>query len=62
MDEQGAADIAVGDAAGITPVRMEGEAGERYLSIASEAMWANVRGNIGDEMTEELRGLIYNAD
>ena len=62
MDAQGASDIAAGDAAGITAVTMEGEAGERYLSIAFEAMWENVRTNIGDETTEELRGLIYNAD
>lgn len=62
MDAQGQADIAVGDTAGIKAVNMTGEAGERYLSIAFEAMWSNVRGNIGDEMTEELRGLIYKAD
>ncbi|MFN3143978.1 MAG: TRAP transporter substrate-binding protein DctP [Paracoccaceae bacterium] len=62
MDEQGAADIAAGDAAGITPVRMEGEAGEKYLSIAFEAMWNNVRGNIGDDTANELRSLIYKSD
>ncbi len=62
MDTQGAADVAAGDAAGISAVRMEGAAGDRYLSTAFEAMWANVRGNIGDEMTEELRALIYDAD
>lgn len=62
MDRQGEADIAAGDEAGITAVRMEGEVGEAYLSVASEAMWENIRGNIGDETTEELRALIYKAD
>lgn len=62
MDRQAAADIAAGDEAGITAVRMEGEAGAAYLSVASEAMWKNIRGNIGDETTDELRALIYKAD
>lgn len=62
MDRQGAADLEAGDAAGITAVRMEGEAAQRYLSVAFDAMWENVRGNIGDETTNELRALIYQAD
>lgn len=62
MNDAGRSDIAAGNAAGIEAITLEGEAGERYLSIAFEAMWANVRGNVGDETTEELRALIYRAD
>lgn len=62
MNRMGEADLAAGDAAGIEVVRMEGEAADRYLSIAFEAMWDNVRTNVGDEVTDELRALIYHAD
>lgn len=62
MDEQGASDVAVGDAAGIKPIRMEGAAGQKYLSTAFEAMWGNVRKNVGDQTADELRALIYKAD
>lgn len=62
MDAQGAADVAVGDGAGVKAIRMEGAAGQKYLSTAFEAMWNNVRGNIGDAATDELRALIYKAD
>ncbi len=59
MNVMGAADVAAADGAGVQAVVMEGDAGDRYLATAFEAMWDNVRGNIGDETTEELRGLIY---
>ncbi|WP_114965679.1 TRAP transporter substrate-binding protein DctP [Alkalilacustris brevis] len=62
MNEMGEADVAAADAAGVQAVRMEGEAADRYLSVAFEAMWDNVRGNVGDETTEEMRALIYRAD
>jgi TRAP-type transport system periplasmic protein len=62
MNVMGDADRAAGDAAGLETIRMEGEAAARYLSIASEAMWDNVRVNVGDEVTDELRTLIYRAD
>ena len=59
MHEQGEMDIAAGDRTGITAVTMEGEAAERYLSIAFDAMWDTVRGNLGDETTDGLRAMIY---
>jgi TRAP-type C4-dicarboxylate transport system substrate-binding protein len=62
MHEQALADVAAGDRAGITAVRMEGEAAERYLSIASEAMWENVSRNLDAETTEVLRALIYRSN
>ncbi len=62
MNSAGVADIAAADAAGVEAISLEGDAGARYLSIAFEAMWDNVRGNVGDETTEELRALIYRAD
>jgi hypothetical protein len=54
-------DIAAADAAGISAVRMEGDAANSYLATAFEAMWANVLTNIGPETTEELRALIYRS-
>ena len=62
MNRMRAADVAAADASGVEALLMEGEAGQRYLSIAFEAMWDNVRGNIGEEMTEELRGFIYDPN
>jgi TRAP-type C4-dicarboxylate transport system substrate-binding protein len=59
MNVMGEADIAAGDAAGIQPIRMEGDAAARYLSTAFDAMWGNVGRNVGDEITEQLRGMIY---
>jgi len=61
MRRQEQMDIAAGDAAGIQVIRMEGDAANHYLSRAFDAMWNNVRGNIGDETTEELRALIYRS-
>jgi TRAP-type transport system periplasmic protein len=61
MRRQEVLDIAAGDAAGIQAVRMEGDAATQYLSTAFEAMWGNVRTNIGEETTEELRALLYRS-
>lgn len=61
MEEMGERDLAAGDEAGVEAVVMEGDAAERYLSIGFEAMWENVRSNVGDEITEQLRELMYRA-
>jgi len=61
MTRQEQSDIAAADAAGISAVRMEGDAANSYLATAFEAMWANVQTNIGTETTEELRALIYRS-
>jgi len=62
MNMMGEADMAAADAAGVQAVRMEGDAAASYLSIAFDAMWDSVRGNVGDDVTDELRGMIYKAD
>lgn len=62
MDEMGEADLAAGDAAGVQAIRMEGEAASQYLSRAFDAMWNNVRTNVGDDITAELWELIYRTD
>lgn len=59
MHEQEELDRKAGDEAGVQAIVMEGEAGDRYLSGAFEAMWDNVRSNVGDETTEVLRGYLY---
>lgn len=62
MITMGEADLAAADAAGIQAIRMEGEAAERYLATAFDAMWNNVSRNVGEEITDELRSMIYRAD
>lgn len=62
MNTMGEADLAAADAAGIQAIRMEGEAAERYLATAFDAMWNNVSRNVGEEITDELRSMIYRAD
>lgn len=62
MNQQEQADIAAADAAGVQAITMEGEAETAYLSTAFEAMWNNVRSNVGDETTQELRDLIYRPE
>jgi TRAP-type C4-dicarboxylate transport system substrate-binding protein len=62
MNEAGEADTAAAMAAGVELIELEGDAADKYLSTAFEAMWDNVRTNVGDETTEELRALIYKAD
>lgn len=61
MRNQEQSDIAAADAAGITAVRMEGDAANQYLATAFEAMWANVETNIGADTTAELRELLYRS-
>jgi TRAP-type C4-dicarboxylate transport system substrate-binding protein len=48
-------DIAAADAAGVEAVTLEGADGEKYLSIASEAMWGRVKEKVGDEEVARLR-------
>lgn len=62
MNTMGEADLAAADAAGVQAIRMEGEAAERYLATAFDAMWNNVSRNVGEEITDELRSMIYRAD
>lgn len=62
MYTMGEADLAAADAAGVQAIRMEGEAAERYLATAFDAMWNNVSRNVGEEITDELRSMIYRAD
>jgi TRAP-type transport system periplasmic protein len=59
MHEQEQLDRQAADEAGVETIIMEGEAGAIYLSRAFEAMWDNVRGNVGDETVEVLRGYLY---
>lgn len=54
-------DIAAADAAGVEAVTLEGEAGTKYLSIASEAMWDRVAEKVDDAELKRLRDLLYKA-
>ncbi|MCB1491838.1 MAG: TRAP transporter substrate-binding protein DctP [Rhodobiaceae bacterium] len=51
-------DIAAADAAGVEAITMDGDAGDKYLAIASDAMWGRVNQKVGDEELKTLRGLL----
>ncbi|MEX6508678.1 TRAP transporter substrate-binding protein DctP [Jiella sp. M17.18] len=51
-------DIAAGDKAGVKPITMTGEAGDKYLSIANDAMWNRVTDKIGKDELKSLRGML----
>lgn len=55
-------DIAAADKAGVEAVRMDGDAGERYLAIANDAMWARVTEKVGEAEAQKLRALLDNKD
>jgi TRAP-type C4-dicarboxylate transport system substrate-binding protein len=52
-------DIAAADAAGVEAVLLEGEAGQRYLSIASEAMWDRVGEKVDADELAKLKSMLY---
>ena len=62
MVERNRDDIAAGDAAGVQPVTMTGDAAAKYLSIASEAMWGRVTDKVGEDDARKLRGMLDKAD
>ena len=60
MVERNKDDIAAADKAGVETIRMEGDAGEKYLLIANDAMWSRVMDKVGEDEAKSLRNALEN--
>lgn len=58
MIDRNKEDIAAADEAGVKAIAMTGDAGEKYLKIARDAMWKTVEGKIGGDEVKRLQGML----
>lgn len=62
ISHQNQLDIDAADKAGVKPIRMEGKAASKYLSIASEAMWNRVGEKVDKAELSKLRAMLYKPE